>query len=837
MDQRVPVFVLASSLLLPGAVACGDSTAATDGSGTADDTAGTSTTGMVDGTTQGTTTSPGSATGTGSTAAADTTEGEDTTTGEPPWEGLQAGVAIRHLDRPVGISQAGYGGRVGGIDTPWTGIFAGTRGFYALPAMKAIVLEQDGERLVLLKSPLMSGESGVTDALVAKLQDAHGLDLAGRIIITATHSHHVHGRYWRLPDIFGAIGADTADEELIDLLATELAETVVAAIDDLGPAQWGYAAVEDWDPNNRVYSDRRSVNDFAYGKDPRLTLLAVRRPEGPPLATIINFGMHGTLLDPDNELLTEDAPGGLEMVVEERFHAAFGTPIIGMFMQAGGADAAPRGDYRGHDGISRGELIGHDAAPAILELFEQIEWRDDAAIDVHSQRIDLTYEYFGYDESDEFQGAPLGIPLPLPYTWGGFQCQSPSAPEDDDPATSMEGELKECIPVDAMLFGDVPHPEVHQTYLTTARIDELFLVTVPGEPANSVMQYLRGQVAMRAAEGMPAEVMGIGYSQDHLLYFTHPDDWFQGGYEAMMSLWGPFAGRTLIDTQMAVVDEMLGGADLDPFVEQSPSWAEVGSFDPRGYEESLDAGALVDDVAGDAMRTETVRFRFGGGDPSLGAPRVIVQVDPGDGTFVDVPSPSGWAGAALDNSRYHMITHYDPNPAPSTQVLAARQHQWYVDWEVPADMPAGIYRLVARGPAWQGGVEQPYEVESSPFAIGQHDGATLEASRTGTELSLQLRLPPVVPQTEGSWPTAGWRVHDPEAGPADPIMIRAPLRLTFAIDGAARPGDHTVEFDAAAGAYVFDLASAGIDPDAGVLTVQAHLDADVDPDPIEAVVP
>ena len=35
-------------------------------------------------------------------------------------------------------------GRVGGIDTPWTGIFAGTRGFYALPAMKAIVLEQDG---------------------------------------------------------------------------------------------------------------------------------------------------------------------------------------------------------------------------------------------------------------------------------------------------------------------------------------------------------------------------------------------------------------------------------------------------------------------------------------------------------------------------------------------------------------------------------------------------------------------------------------------------------------------------------------------------------------------
>jgi hypothetical protein len=351
------------------------------------------------------------------------------------------------------------------------------------------------------------------------------------------------------------------------------------------------------------------------------------------------------------------------------------------------------------------------------------------------------------------------------------------------------------------------------------------------------MQYLRGQVAMRAAEGTPAEVMGIGYSQDHLLYFTHPDDWFQGGYETQMSLWGPFAARTLVDTQMAVVDQMLGGADLDPFVEQSPSLAVPGTFTPRAYEESLDAGQILEDVATDMMRTEAVRLRFGAGDPSLGAPRVVVQLDPGDGTFVDVPSPSGWAGAALDNSRYHMITHYDPNPAPDGQILAARQHQWYVDWEIPADFPAGLYRLRVRGPVWQGGVEQTFEGESSPFAIRQHDGATLEATRAGTELSLHLRLPPVVPQTEENWPTRGWRVHDPEAGPADPITVRAPLRLSFAIDGAAQPGAYVVAFDAAAGAHVFDLARAGIDPDAGVVTVQAHLDADVDPDPIEATVP
>ncbi len=817
---------------LASAAACGDSTATT-GTGDGSSSTGTGTTPMDDTVAQ-TSTQPD---GTGTTEEGDTTEADSTTTGEPPWEGMQAGVAVRYLDRPVGISQAGYGGRIGGTSTPWSGIFHGTRGFYALPTIKAMVIESDGEQLVLLKTPMMSGESGVTDALATKLQEQHGLDLTGRIILTATHSHHVHGRYWRLPDIFGAVGADTADEELIDLLATEFAETIVEAIDDMGPAQYAWNYVEDWDPQDRIYRDRRSVNNFAYGKDPRLTLFAVRRPDGEPLAAIVNFAMHGILLGTGNELLTEDAAGGLEMVFEEQFFAAHGQPILGMFMQAGGGDASPAGGFLGHDDIARAEVIGQEASPTILDQWEQLEWQDDAEIDVHSQRIDLTYDFFGYDQSDEFMGAPLGIPLPLPYTWGGWQCQSPAAPEDDDPATSMEGELKECIPVDVMLLGDVPHPEIHQTYLTTARLDNLFLTTVPGEPAYSVMRYLRDEAATRGTEDSPVEVMGLGYSQDHLLYFTHPDDWFQGGYESEMSLWGPYAGRTIIDTQMAVVDQMLGGQDMDPFVEQSPNQASPGSFSPRAYELSLNAGTIMQDVATDMMRTETVRLRFGAGDPSLGAPRVIVQRDTGDGSFEDVPSPSGWADAALDNSRYHMITHYDPNPAPNGDIAPSRSHEWYVDWEIPADFPAGIYRLAVQGPVWNGAAAGDFEASSTPFAIQQSDAAVLQLDRTGDTLELRMELPPVPLVTEENWPVSGWRVHDPAAGPADPIAVRAPLRLTFAVDGMAQPGEYTVDFDPAAAAHVFDLADAGLDGAGGVITVQANVAADIDPDAIEGTVP
>ncbi|MCH9686717.1 MAG: hypothetical protein K0V04_35115 [Deltaproteobacteria bacterium] len=819
-------------MLLGLVIGCGDSTAA-DGTGS-DDGSGTAiatTTANGSGSASTTIAADGTAT-TGAPTSDDTTA----TTGEPPWEGMQAGVAVRYLDRPVGISMAGYGGRLGGTATPWRGLFLGSRGFYALPSIKAMVLQSGGETLVMLKTPLMSGESAVTDTVVAKLQQRHGLDLAGRLIVTGTHSHHVHGRYWRLPDIFGAVGADTADNEVIDLLATELALTVVDAMDDMGPAQWGWAMVEDWDPDDLVYSDRRHVNDFAYGKDPRLTMMAVRRPDGPALATIINFGMHSTLLDTDNELLTEDAAGGLEMVFEERFFAEHGTPILGMFMQAGGGDAAARGGALGHQGIARAEALGHLAAPALLDLWDEIEWQDDALIDVHSQRVDLTYSYFGYDRSDEFMGTPLGLPLPVPYTWGGWQCTSDAAPEDEDPTTSMEGQNKSCIPVDVLLLGDVPHPEVHQTYLTSARLGDLFLVTLPGEPTHSVMQYLRSEVDALSEPGRPLAVMGIGYAQDHLLYLTHPDDWFQGGYESQMSLWGPFAAQTLVDTQTLAVSLMVDGLDMVPFVEQSPG-PGPGGFSPRALESSLNPGTVLQDIVMDVMRTETVRLRFGAGDPSVGAPQVRVQVDPGDGVFVDVPSPTGMAGAALDNSRHDMITHYDPIPAPNGQIIAARQHEWYVDWQVPADLPAGIYRLLAEGPLWDGNARSDFVVSSAPFSVYQAPGATLDVDRTGSMLELRMQLPPTPMSTEEGWPIAGWRVLDPSAGPTDPVTVRAPLTLQFTVDGMAQPGRYDVEFDPQLDAYPFDLADAGLAPGAGSITVSAHLTADIDPDAIETPIP
>ncbi|HEY0139149.1 MAG TPA: hypothetical protein VGB85_33910, partial [Nannocystis sp.] len=394
-----------------------------------------------------------SSTGTGdptpTTDAAPTT-GDVPTTGEPgpglASGPLQAGAAVGHITGPVGASMAGFGGRTKVNDTAWNDVLNGASGFYGYGAAKAIALEVEGERLVLLKMPTMSSEASLTEGTLAKLKDLHGIDLTGRLITGATHSHHNIARYWRLPPALGAVGADSPDEEIIDRVSTQLASVVKAAIDDLGPAQWGTGFADDWDADDLVYRDRRNENDPTYGKDPRLTILAVRRPDGAPMAAVLNFGMHGTVFDSDNELFTEDAPGGLEMKFEEHFFASTGKPIFGMFIQSGGGDASPAGDRLGHPGPARVELLGHDAAPKILAVYDAIEWKDSVTLGVRSRRIDLTYDAIGYDEVPEFENA-----ADYPYTWGGWRCNE-GAGDEANPATSLEGQPKQCTDLATLLM-------------------------------------------------------------------------------------------------------------------------------------------------------------------------------------------------------------------------------------------------------------------------------------------------------------------------------------------------------------------------------------------------
>ena len=795
------------------------------GEAASESSATSQTTEMTSGGSEGTSTTD---VGTSSESSAETDAETGVVPTGPPIPGpLQAGAGVAYLEGPVGVSMAGYGLRVVNNNTTWNDQLNGSRGFHGLPSIKAIVLEVAGERLVLIKLPTMSSEASLTEGISDKLEQLYGIDLRGRIITGATHSHHSQARYWRLPPALGLVGADSPDEEVIDRMTTAFATAIKAAIDDLGPAEWAYASAEDWDPVDHVYRDRRAENDPTYGKDPRLTLLAIRRPGGEALATVINFGIHGTVFGADNELLTEDAAGGLEMIFEEAFFAATGSPIVGMFIQSGGGDASPGGGQLGHRDPQRIEMIGQAAAPTIIELYNGLKWRDQAALRVRSRRVDLTYERFGYDQIPEFK-SPGG----LDYIWGAWQCTGEGV-DDNNPETSLEGKGKECSGIEGLLksLGETsPHGEFHQVYLSAAVIDELALVSLPGEPTYSVIKYLRSSLADRELEAL-----AVGYSQDHLLYLTHPDDWFQGGYETEMSLWGPFAAQTLVDLQIELVDDLMVGVPGPDFSEESPNLSLAQEFTARAVEASDDPATVLQDPPEELPRLDTVSFVWGGGDPSVDTPLVRVERQVG-GNFVGVPSPSGRASELLDNRRYHMITSFEADPALNGNIEAHRKHHWRIDWELAIDLPAGHYRLVASGEYWDGEVLKDYELESSVVHVVQSPTINTVATLKNGQLSLNIDLPaPAEDIAPGaSWLRRGYRLHDSRVGPDGPLGLRAPLTVAFTVNGVEDEKSYELTFDENAGAYLFDFAATGLGTEG--LEVRYHLSADLEPSLTSAAV-
>jgi hypothetical protein len=706
---------------------------------------------------------------------------------------LKAGASMVWANGPIGVSMAGYSEREG-LETAWSGLLKGSQGFYGRTNIKALALEVDGERLVFIKSPFMCSESYLTYATQRVLREEYGTNLDGRVISVAGHSHHNTARFWPVPPELAVVGGDSFDAEVADRLGRRLAYAVKLALDDLGPAEWGFTVIDDWDPDDKVYRDRRPVNDASYGKDPRVSLLGVRRPDGTPMTYMVNFPIHGTVLARENDLLTEDAPGYVERKIEERFFATYGQPVFGMHMQSAGGDAEPAGDSLNHPELARLERLGETAAAPIVDAWKTLTWRNTADLAVRSRLLELRHDriYTGSELEDEFSGTNG------PFTWGGWQCSG----KDTEPGQSMKGDIKQCVDVGSLLqlFNiEVPYSEAHQVFLSAAQLSEVMFLTMPGEPTWSLVKYAREQIAQRQWNGQNTTGVVLGYSQDYLLYLTAPDDWFLGDYESEMSFWGPEGGRWMVDRNLELIDDILAGYAAPTFYEETPYLTPQATFEARAIEVSLTAGQLHQAPDPSYARNETVTLRFGGGDPSIGSPAVVLEREDDSG-FTPVPSPNGWKEVPYGNHHYAFISLYEPTPPPSRDIAEVRDHDWVVHWQVPATLPQGTYRFQITGIAHsQPDTPAPYEITTPSFTVTPAAGTQLLINTD--DLPAALRVAMTVPGVDqiasekGSWPTAHYRLIDPTVAHTDTQHVPASLRVTISQADNVVWGPEVAEWD------------------------------------------
>jgi neutral ceramidase len=220
---------------------------------------------------------------------------------------LLVGAAKRVITPPAGLPMAGYAHR--------TSAATGTRDeLYC----RALVFADSETMLVLVVCDLLYATRALTD----QIRDRVGAALSipeHHVMVCATHTHSGPG------DLATAAGAQ---------LRADLVGGIVAAVLDAAAATRPARLVAGARVVPGISANRRT--DAGPADDTALVVTAyTAEPPIEPIATIMNFACHATVLEPDSSVFSADFPGAVCDVLES---AGAG---LGLYLQGCAGDVNP----------------------------------------------------------------------------------------------------------------------------------------------------------------------------------------------------------------------------------------------------------------------------------------------------------------------------------------------------------------------------------------------------------------------------------------------------------------------------------------------------------------
>ncbi len=615
----------------------------------------------------------------------------------PPDDLFRVGIAVVETPAPIGIPTAGYGQSYKKDDphSQFTASFVASTSQQSPITAKAAYLSRGTDELLVVRLDKIGTTAKLLDELTRRLDKNTGRKWDGKVILASNHTHLGPGRLWE--DAIGEFANYLYWPPYYDLYVASILDACLTAIADAEPARFGYGKTE----CPECHNDRRCENpEFL---DNTLWVMRFERADGSLKAVWLDFAIHGTVFGYQDKVLSGDAPGNIELKLEETFDSD--VPVF--LFQSWGGDVSP-GDPTVSpvepvnaaipSDFDRLERIGYAASTHVLELLPDIETTDDVTFASNTLRIPIDGTIIGYADGEwpfMDNGAMLCGTNQESQCWG----------EPGDPP-KMFG----CLPL-------TPEEAVRQFTLSTFRIGSLFFFTLPGEPHGDYSIELTGKIA--EVTGFD-DVVLIGYAQDHWGYLMKEYDWFLGGYEPTISAWGPKQADYMA-AQLPHVAKKL----LDP--------AYALPWEPLGYrEQPLLAGKKyvpMDSKTGIEARvqpaekvaaSEAAVFTWSGGDPWFGTPWVTLQRKDGD----------SWAPVLRNNTTpfsnrtVWLLTSLEMLPTwNEDKTSTTRDFIWTVTMPAkrnvptPDELAAGTYRFHVETTVRQGGVDSPATLDSAPFAI------------------------------------------------------------------------------------------------------------------------
>lgn len=559
----------------------------------------------------------------------------------PPTEDLVAGAAERVLGFPVGSSTVGYAPKLG-IPTRFVDRYPGTDRQHTPVTAKALVMRQEGKALALVRIDAVGIWHDIVDDARARLREAGRADLADGLIVSATHTHGSGGRIFN--HFVGEIAVGSFWPEQFERVVSSLVDTVLDADAATEPARFGYTTLN----TALLHSDRRCENPEY--QDDMLGVARIDSLDGSRIiGVLVSYSLHGTILGNSDYVLSSDAPGAVEWGVEN----ALSEPAPVLFLQGWAGDMAPHtprelmtdDGFDLRDGYAELDAIAKAAGEAVAPVLATIETKARPGLDVYSTYFPLDNTLINPDGVfDEYQ-------------FGGIYCFNADSNclGEGDAYTEMG-----CVPV----FEELT---VRHSLMSAARIGDLALVTLPGEPMTDVGVTLRDQV--QALDGI-SQAFVMGYGQSYLSYLLFEQDFWQGGYEGASVLMGPGFGAYLVEAAASVAARLLDPEAELSFPVPDIDYGPPKRFDVMAFEEALGDPVIEAQPSSDGPVREATWL---GGDPAVDFPVVSVERQEG-GEWVPQLRANG---SQLSSNGGEIELRLLPEPNyPETVGLAPRKFHW-----------------------------------------------------------------------------------------------------------------------------------------------------------------
>jgi hypothetical protein len=446
---------------------------------------------------------------------------------------LTAGAGRTDITPPVGIAHAGWGAathqRAEGVDMP----------FYA-----TALYVTDGDLEIAIVDldigVLMNDDDAAIRAEVAKISGIKKENL--RISATHTHSGPVNRQSW-LNEGMELVGP------YWDSLPERVATAVNTARHNAKPAHVGVGKGTSTINVNR----RPALADgtlFTGRKwdgvvDQEIGIVAINDTEGEPIATLLNFACHPTILGPANKLLSPDYPGYARKVVEQ-----YGGGLC-LFLQGAAGNCGPTHGFIGEVAVAQwlGERLGLESARIRLEI-DPIP-RKERLVEVIQSGADLgMYEDDPAGEPDDTLRI-INTTATLPV--GDFPTIE-EAQADFDKAVETLNEARKNKPEDEVklavsnakragfVLGNATRTADGPMAMPVQamRIGPAALVAIPVEAFCEI------GIAVKGAS--PAEqTLFSGYTNGYMGYMPMADNFEEGGYEVVTTPMAAGAAEETID--------------------------------------------------------------------------------------------------------------------------------------------------------------------------------------------------------------------------------------------------------------------------------------------------